>query len=196
MNQIPNILSIFRIILAPIFFVFIISDTKELVIISFFLYLLAAFSDYLDGFLARKLNAISSFGNFFDPLADKILTSFAFIAFVIKDITPLWMVIIVILRDLITTLLRIYNLDNTKGLITSKLAKWKTFLQMLFIFFIITWITTHYLFPDFINFSLYIKVLKNEFLDYLMLILTLLSVYSLLDYVINIIKRSKYSANN
>ncbi len=154
MNHLPNILSIIRLLIAPIFFILFISNSREFIIISYCLYIIAALSDYLDGFFARKFSAYSKFGNFLDPLADKILTSVAFISFSIKDIIPLWMVLIVIFRDILTTLLRIYKLDSSSGLLTSKLAKWKTFLQMLFIFFFLSFITFFYIIK-FQNFSIY-----------------------------------------
>ena len=76
--------------------------------VSIVIYIVAALSDWYDGWLARKFNYITSWGKFWDQHADKILTSFAFISFAIVDLIPLWMVLIIVGRDLLVTLLRVY----------------------------------------------------------------------------------------
>lgn len=191
MSYIPNILSIFRLVIAPIFFIFLISQNRELLIYAYILYVIGAITDYLDGYLARKLHATSKFGNFLDPLADKFLTSFAFIAFVILEIIPLWMVLIVTFRDLFTTLIRVYKFDTKSGLITSKSAKWKTFLQMVFIFFILTFIFIYNTGIIVISQSFYQTVINSIYIDSIMFIITLISFWTLVDYVILIFYRPK-----
>lgn len=129
----PNQLTVLRIILTPVFFVLFIADDPLLKKISIAVYIIAAITDWYDGWLARKFNYITDWGKFLDPLADKILTSSAFLAFVILDVLELWMVVIIILRDLITTVLRLLADYNKKTFKTSYAAKLKTFIQMFFI---------------------------------------------------------------
>ncbi len=95
----PNQLTVMRIILTPVFLFLFLQDSNTLKQISVIVFLIAAITDWYDGWLARKFNYITSWGKFMDPLADKILTSAAFIGFVIIDFIPLWMVIVIIVRD-------------------------------------------------------------------------------------------------
>ena len=99
----PNQLTTLRIILTPVFLFLFISGDPVLIQISLVVYIVAAITDWYDGWLARKFNYITSWGKFMDPLADKILTSTAFFAFVEIGILELWMVILVVFRDLLVT---------------------------------------------------------------------------------------------
>ena len=105
----PNQLSVLRILLTPLFLYLFLSENivyKKLSLIVFFI---AVSTDWIDGWHARKYGLISAFGIFIDPLADKILTSAAFAGFYILGIMPLWMVIVIVSRDIIITLLRSYK---------------------------------------------------------------------------------------
>jgi CDP-diacylglycerol---glycerol-3-phosphate 3-phosphatidyltransferase len=133
----PNQLTILRIVLTPVFLFFFLSDSPVFKLISLGIFIIAALTDWYDGWLARKFNYITNWGKFWDPLADKILTSAAFIGFVILDIIPLWMVLIIILRDLIITTLRAYADYKDFSFPTSYYAKWKTFLQMAFLYYLL-----------------------------------------------------------
>ena len=133
----PNQLTTLRIILTPIFFFLFISGEPLLIQISLGVYIIAAITDWYDGWLARKFDYITEWGKFMDPLADKILTSAAFFAFVAIDVLELWMVLIVVLRDLIITGLRLFADWKKKSFTTSNLAKVKTLSQMIFIFYLL-----------------------------------------------------------
>jgi CDP-diacylglycerol---glycerol-3-phosphate 3-phosphatidyltransferase len=180
----PNIISLLRLIIAPIFFFLIISNDSEFVRLAVFLFILGAFTDYIDGWLARKFEVVTSLGKFVDPLADKFLTSAAFLAFVILKIVPLWMVLIIIIRDFCTTFLRVYTDYMNKQIVTSYSAKWKTFLQMLFITYLLILIYLRYstLFhiPDVIINS----ILFSIYTWIGMLILTLITFWTLVEYLI------------
>ncbi len=133
----PNQLSILRIILAPLFLILFLSENvfyKKLSVIVFFI---AVLTDWYDGWHARKYGLVSKFGIFIDPLADKILTSVAFIGFYFIGIIPLWMVLIIVVRDISITLFRSYQELNGKTVKTSFIAKTKTFIQMSYIFLIV-----------------------------------------------------------
>ncbi len=180
----PNQLTIFRIILTPVFLVLFLSKDSTLIQISFIVYLIAAITDWYDGWLARKFNYITDWGKFWDPLADKILTSACFIGFVIVGILPLWMVLLVILRDLIVTLLRI--LSDNKGISfkTTYYAKWKTLLQMVFVYYLLVGYVLQNT-PYFVsNYNEYILIMMNEKLIFsVMLIITLITVHSGISYL-------------
>jgi CDP-diacylglycerol--glycerol-3-phosphate 3-phosphatidyltransferase len=133
----PNQLTTLRIILTPVFLVLFLSGDSLLIQISLIVYLIAAFTDWYDGWLARKFNYITTWGKFMDPLADKILTSAAFFSFVALGVLELWMVVIVVLRDLLITGLRLFAEWQNKSFTTSKLAKAKTLMQMIFIFYLL-----------------------------------------------------------
>lgn len=180
----PNQLTIFRIILTPVFLVLFLSKDSTLIQISFIVYLIAAITDWYDGWLARKFNYITDWGKFWDPLADKILTSACFIGFVIVGTLPFWMVLLVILRDLIVTLLRI--LSDNKGISfkTTYYAKWKTLLQMVFLYYLLVGYVLQNT-PYFVsNYNEYILIMMNENLIFIvMLIITLITVHSGISYL-------------
>lgn len=133
----PNQLTTLRIILTPIFLYLFISGDSGLMQISLVVYIIAAITDWYDGWLARKFNYITTWGKFMDPLADKILTSTAFFAFVFIDVLDLWMVVIVVFRDLFVTGLRLFAEWQNKSFATSYTAKVKTVIQMVFIFYLL-----------------------------------------------------------
>ncbi len=133
----PNQLTILRIILTPIFLMLFLSDNPVLKQISLAVFIIAALTDWYDGWLARKFNYITSWGKFWDPLADKILTSGAFIGFVFLKVIPLWMVAIILIRDFSITGLRVYADYKGMSFPTSFYAKWKTFLQMVFLYYLL-----------------------------------------------------------
>jgi CDP-diacylglycerol--glycerol-3-phosphate 3-phosphatidyltransferase len=133
----PNQLTILRIILSPIFLILFLSPEPLLKQISLGVFIVAALSDWYDGWLARKFNYITEWGKFMDPLADKILTSSAFLGFAIVGLLEWWMVVIVLIRDFTITLLRIYSDKNGYIFKTSNYAKWKTMLQMVFLYYLL-----------------------------------------------------------
>ncbi len=133
----PNQLTVLRVILSPVFLFFFLSEAVWMKQASVAIYIVAALTDWYDGWLARKFNYITNWGKFWDPLADKILTSSAFIGFAIVGLIPLWMVLIIVGRDLLITLLRIFAETNNYMFSTSYYAKWKTLLQMIFLYYLL-----------------------------------------------------------
>jgi CDP-diacylglycerol--glycerol-3-phosphate 3-phosphatidyltransferase len=137
---VPNQLTILRIILTPIFLYFFIQNSQVDKLIGTIIFFLAAGTDWYDGYVARKLNIVSRWGQFMDPLADKILISSASIALACLGFVYTWMVIIIIDRDFLITFLRMYALHRGKSIVTSYLAKWKTFIQMVAVFVILIYL--------------------------------------------------------
>lgn len=178
--KLPNILSLSRVIIAPVFLIFFLSEDLALQQFSIVLYLLGSITDYYDGYFARKFNQVSSFGKFVDPLADKLHTSAAFIAFVLLNIVPLWMVVIILIRDFGTTFLRILHKKEFK---TSFIAKLKTALQFIFIGTVLLFIYVKDMYPVSDISSTIEKILYSNYVYYTMFFITLLSVWTFFDYL-------------
>ncbi len=181
--NLPNIISLTRVILAPLFIYLMLTNDVGYMILACFLYLVAAITDYIDGWYARKFGLITKWGQFFDPLADKILTTSAFIVFYIFDIMPLWMIIVIVFRDAITTMLRIITWKRKKMINTSFLAKLKTTVQMIFIASILVLIFIKLtgvfdIFPETVDLIIY-----SKWVYYFMLFLTILTIWTLIDYI-------------
>jgi CDP-diacylglycerol--glycerol-3-phosphate 3-phosphatidyltransferase len=180
----PNQLTVLRIILTPFFLFFFLSDSLLFRQISIVIFIIAALTDWYDGWLARKFNYITNWGKFWDPLADKILTSAAFIGFVILGELQLWMVIIIILRDFIITILRAYADYKGVSFATSKYAKWKTFLQMAFLYYLLliyTGKSTPGIYSG--NEKIFTILLDYNFIYYFMLFITLVTIHSGFTYL-------------
>ncbi|MDF1612468.1 CDP-diacylglycerol--glycerol-3-phosphate 3-phosphatidyltransferase [Stygiobacter electus] len=179
----PNQLTVLRIILTPIFLVLFISGEPFLIQISLFVFLIAALTDWYDGWLARKFNYITDWGKFMDPLADKILTSTAFFAFVATGLVELWMVILIVFRDIVITLLRIYADYKKITFSTSYFAKIKTFLQMFFLYYLLVIYSFSTIDYFKTNFDYLLKILLNRNLVfYSMLSITIITVISGITY--------------
>jgi len=133
----PNQLTVLRILLTPVFVVLLFSEDPISRQLSIFVFLLALLSDWYDGWVARRWGYITRWGTFLDPLADKIVTSAAFISFIYLDLVPAWTVWIIVFRDIVITLLRSYSEYKGKPFDTSRLAKTKTFLQFTVLFYIL-----------------------------------------------------------
>jgi CDP-diacylglycerol--glycerol-3-phosphate 3-phosphatidyltransferase len=132
MWTIPNLLTIFRVLLVPVFVFFLLGERSDMRLIALIIFFLAAFTDYLDGRIARSLNQRSEFGNFADPLADKLLVAAALISFVFIPATciPLWAVLLILVREVLITCLRIFAVRRNEAIETSFLGKSKTVAQM------------------------------------------------------------------
>ena len=104
--NLPNALTIFRVILTPIFIYLLFSSSMYSNLYALIIFILASVTDAFDGYYARKYNIETEFGNFLDPLADKILVSSAFISFYLLDLIELWMVVVILSRDFFITILR------------------------------------------------------------------------------------------
>ncbi len=182
----PNQLTTLRIILTPIFLYLFLSGDPTLVRISFIVFLVAAITDWYDGWLARKFNYITNWGKFMDPLADKILTSSAFFGFVFLDVLSLWMVIVIVARDFIITFLRIYADYKKIKFSTSRLAQIKTFSQMFFLYYLLLFYVLR-TFENLANdYADIFNILLNEQLIYwTMFAITVFTAYTGINYFVN-----------
>ncbi len=130
----PNKLTILRIILIPVFMVFLLfpvtGENSVHTWIALVIFVAASITDWFDGRIARATNQITTFGKFADPLADKLLTSAALISFIELYAVPSWMIFIVVAREFIVTGLRLVAISEGKVIAASMAGKVKTFTQM------------------------------------------------------------------
>ena len=132
--NLPNKLTMFRVILIPFFVVFLLVDiTLYDKWIALAIFIIASLTDLLDGKIARKYNLVTNFGKFMDPLADKLLVCSALICLVALDKIPAWMVIVIIAREFIISGFRLIASDNGVVIAASYWGKFKTTFQMVMI---------------------------------------------------------------
>ncbi|WP_370814012.1 CDP-diacylglycerol--glycerol-3-phosphate 3-phosphatidyltransferase [Butyricicoccus pullicaecorum] len=108
-----NKITLVRIAMIPFFVVFAILGGPKYDAIALVLFCLASFTDFLDGYIARKYNQVTDFGKFVDPLADKLLVTAALVIFVERGLFAAWMVFVILAREFIITSLR--NVAAAKG---------------------------------------------------------------------------------
>lgn len=128
-RHIPNILTIFRILITPLFVYSFFQPGLGWRIIMFFIFLFSTITDKVDGSLARKYGWESALGKFLDPLADKVLITSAFICLIFVDYIDIWMVAIIVIRDFVVTWLRSYGQKIKQPIKTLEIARWKTGVQ-------------------------------------------------------------------
>ncbi len=138
--SLPNQLTILRIFLSPVFVFLLLAGGARNTQLATIVFLIASMTDWYDGHIARKYGYVTKWGKFLDPLADKILTSSAFMTFVVLHYMKLWMIAVIIGRDVIITALRSLAMFVDRPMQTSTIAKWKTTSQMALILLILLYI--------------------------------------------------------
>lgn len=128
--NIANKLTLLRVVLIPAFIYFLLNQSMTIALIIF---AVASFTDFLDGHLARKLNLITNFGKFMDPLADKLLVTSALICFVELGAISSWVVIVIISREFIVSIFRAIAAAEGIVIAASWWGKSKTISQMIMI---------------------------------------------------------------
>lgn len=175
--NLPNKLTILRVILIPFFVFFMLTDYVEgsnWIAVAFFC--IASLTDFLDGYIARKYNLVTNFGKFMDPLADKMLVSSAFICLVAQGRIAAWIVIIIIAREFVISGFRLVASDNGVVIAASYWGKFKTNFQM----FAIILLT--------VNIGGYAVHIAEQVLVYIALILTIVSLVDYLAKNIDVLK--------
>ena len=167
--NLPNKLTLFRVILIPVFVVFMLvsvtGDTDKWIALAIFI--IASLTDLLDGKIARKYNLITDFGKFMDPRADKLLVCSAMICLVSLGKIPAWIVIVIIAREFIISGFRLIAADNGRVIAASYWGKFKTTFQMVMVILMIADIPQLYI--------------LTQIIMYVALVLT---VISLVDYLV------------
>lgn len=179
--NLPNKLTILRVIMIPFFVFFMLAPYFEGYgnYIAVAIFIIASFTDFLDGYLARRDNLVTNFGKFMDPLADKLLVCSALICLVETGQLASWIVIIIISREFIISGFRLIASDNGVVIAASYWGKFKTVFQMIMVIMLI------------LNIQHPIYHIVATVVTYIALILT---VVSLIDYVLknkNVLKDQK-----
>ncbi len=135
----PNKLTVLRIIMTPFFLAALMLDFPHHHLVALVLFATASITDLIDGKLARKYNLITDFGKFLDPLADKMLTTAAFLAFIELGIGYgiTWITFIILIREFLITSLRLISAGKGKVVAANMWGKLKTVAQMSSIVFIL-----------------------------------------------------------
>ena len=168
--NLPNKLTLFRVVLIPFFVFFLLAPYFEEYgnYIAVAIFIVASITDFLDGKIARKYNLVTNFGKFMDPLADKLLVCSALICLIQLELIPAWVVIIIIAREFIICGFRLVASDNGVVIAASYWGKFKTAFQMLTVIVLI------------LNIPNKVFTILGTVLIYVSLALT---VISLIDYI-------------
>lgn len=124
--NLPNKLTLLRIIMIPAFVVLLYLDFPFNNLVALAVFILASITDTLDGYIARKYNLITDFGKFMDPIADKLLVTAAMLVFVDWHMMPAWVVIVVVAREFIVSALRLVAANNGRVIAAGWSGKVKT----------------------------------------------------------------------
>jgi len=183
---IPNQLTALRILLVPVFVVLLLQVDPYLKLLGVFVFVVASLTDLYDGYHARKYGVTTRLGAFLDPLADKLLITAAFLLYVGMGFLTLWMVVLVVVRDVVVTALRVYAEFKNRPVVTSMEAKYKTLVQNIFVYLIMALI----LMKEAAFSGANVAVMTNRFLfsgylNYIMLAVTVFTVYTGISYMVS-----------
>ncbi|MCX7793232.1 MAG: CDP-diacylglycerol--glycerol-3-phosphate 3-phosphatidyltransferase [Thermodesulfovibrionales bacterium] len=180
MFTIPNFITLLRIFLVPFFVMSIVYKRFDL---GFYVFLLAALTDALDGLIARLKNQKSRLGAFLDPLADKLLLLTAFLSLTILELIPKWLTVIIISRDLIVVIgwISLYIQTGSTRVEPSVPGKLSNTLQVITIVSVLINL----------NFSIF-----NEVLETLYVLTSFFAIFSCIHYILRDIKAYEQSSRN
>jgi len=169
--NLPNKLTLVRVLLIPVFLIILLGGffTPYANLLAAAVFIIASVTDWLDGFIARRYNLITNFGKFADPLADKLLTAAALIAFVELKALDAWVVVLLISREFVITGFRLLCAEKGVVLAADFWGKFKTAVQMVMIIYVLL----GFAFPG-------AEIIK----DVLVWLSVALSVYSAYDYIV------------
>ncbi len=169
--NLPNILTLIRILMVPFLLIFMLVDSMQNFIIALIIFSIASFTDFLDGYIARKYNLITKLGKLIDPLADKILTISAFVALTYLNLINPWIVIAIISREFIVSGFRMVAASEGRVIAASYWGKLKTNFQMFTIIVILL--------------SPYFDLINNYSISDILAWITLaLTIISAVDYIV------------
>ncbi len=126
----PNKLTLLRTVLVPFFMAFALMSSRGAHIAALCIFIIASVTDWLDGKIAREQGLVTTFGKFMDPLADKLLTTAAFLVFMEMDIISPWVIIIILFREFAVAGIRLVAAGTGKIMAASMWGKAKTVSQM------------------------------------------------------------------
>ena len=179
--NLPNKLTIFRVILIPFFVVALLfnPENQMLRLVADAIFIVASLTDMLDGKIARKYNLVTNFGKFMDPLADKLLVCSAMICLVQTGQLSAWIVIIIVAREFIISGFRLIAAENGVVIAANIFGKFKTVTQMIMIVILVANLNV-----------VWLQVLGNIFV-WLALIMTVLSLVIYIYQNIDVLKEQR-----
>lgn len=139
--NLPNAITLSRLVLTAAFVLFVALEATWGHITALILFMIAAISDFVDGWLARKMNLVTPLGKLLDPLADKILVCAAFVFLTAEGVCPVWITALIIGREFLVTGLRQIAIEAGQVLAADNLGKWKTTFQLIYLIAGLIWLT-------------------------------------------------------
>jgi CDP-diacylglycerol--glycerol-3-phosphate 3-phosphatidyltransferase len=128
--NLPNVLTVLRILLVPVLLVALLDETPNGDLLAAIVFAVASFTDAIDGYLARSRGAITTFGKLMDPLADKLLITAALVALVSLHRLQAWVAMVIIAREMAVTILRLGATQQGVVAAANPLGKLKTVVQV------------------------------------------------------------------
>jgi len=176
----PNILTLLRIAAIPVLCVLLLSPSREAGFWAAALFAAASVTDWLDGYLARRMGIVTVFGQFLDPIADKLIVMAALIMILPYDRAPAWMVLVILGREIIITGLR--GIASQEGIVisASQLGKFKTIFQLVAIIALLLHYDYHWFFS--VEHPLLVVNMHHVGMFYLW-IATVITIWSGVDYL-------------
>jgi CDP-diacylglycerol--glycerol-3-phosphate 3-phosphatidyltransferase len=187
--NLPNLLTLTRIAAVPVLVIVMFWESRSASLLAALIFSLAAVTDFIDGWLARKWGVVTVLGKFLDPLADKLIVMAALIMLIPMDRVPAWAVFLILTREMVVTGLR--SIASSEGIVidASELGKYKTIYQMV----AIPGLLMHYDYYWFfgVEWELLHVNMHNAglFVFYIALVLTLWSGYDYLNKFFRVIAR-------
>ena len=127
---VPNLLTVFRILLVPVLVAALLSGIESGDLLAAIVFVIASFTDALDGYIARRNKAVTTFGKLMDPLADKLLVTSALVSLVSLDRLQAWVAMVIIAREFAVTGLRQLAMEHGEVIHASGWGKFKTAMQI------------------------------------------------------------------
>lgn len=152
--NLPNVLTVVRILLVPVLVVALLGETKDGDLLAAIVFAAASATDAIDGYLARSRNSITTFGKLMDPIADKLLVVAALFALVSLDRLPAWIAMVIVTRELAVTVTRMAATAQGVVIPAAGWGKAKTIVQVAAIFFLIAYDPT----PPWVDALVYVAV--------------------------------------
>lgn len=173
-------------LLVPVFVLLLLQEDAWMKLSGVLVFTVASLTDLYDGWHARRFNVVTRLGAFLDPLADKLLITAAFLLYVWMGYLSLWMVVLVVVRDVVVTALRSWAEYRDTPVVTSVQAKYKTLLQNIFAYMVMVLI--FFKESDLLgagSSALIEGFLLSSALDWIMLVVTVVTVWTGIAYLID-----------
>lgn len=187
MKYVPNALTITRILVTPILFILLFSNSLTGYAWAFGLFVYASISDHFDGMIARRYSIETTFGKYLDPLADKVLVlgTFIVLIFILPDLVPVWAVALIAFRDVSVTALRNWvKKKKNKTLRTIRIAKAKTGVQLIFLISTLLLLTLSRSQGELGEMAT--EILSGDVLYWLLIVVVIVTVFTGIVYVVRV----------